>query len=454
MARGAFELSDAEAHELALELEQRVRASLERFFGEHHPVNQGNNGIIFQVIEDDMDPADAKTLREVGYLKGNESAAKVLKIYNPGEGMREFQMQKRSYDALERARTAEPEKPFALIPQPLGIGDYELAADVAESLNAKGAKLHSNKAEALFMEFLHAKDFARIVYEEVIARTDPRKLEPYGKSPNETMEEFAHGNRSMEDLWLLVSRMLNLENPETKAADGTIAVDQKILFRNSGKIFSFLAAAGYKVHPRMAEQLANTVAVIHELPVRHNDIHERNLMVVGDPQTEDAQLYLIDFGAASDKKPALDTFRDDESLIGILQRMQETKSDVQERERQSEYRNEVDAIEKRLMTPGAAMAHDRLLPLITAGDAYLGEYLCGEGAIMNTYDRLAGLKLLVDEGALTSAEADACIEQALAYIARKKEELNKRRRTKPEYLPFHKGVFQKCRGIFSTAWRS
>jgi hypothetical protein len=149
----------------------------------------------------------------------------------------------------------------------------------------------------------------------------------------------------------------------------------------------------------------------------------------------------------------MDEFRGDDSLIGILQKMRETKNEVREREQQAEYQNEIESIEKRLMTPGAAMAHDRLLPLITARDAYLGEYLCGEGAIMNTYDRLAGLKLLVDEGALTPAEADACIEQALAHIARRKEELNKRRRIKPEYLPFHKGVFLKCRGIFSTAWQ-
>jgi serine/threonine protein kinase len=203
------------------------------------------------------------------------------------------------------------------------------------------------------MDFIEAEDFATIALREVILRSPVAELSKYGLREGEPVGDFVGSFHDIAMLHDLVGRLLHLENPQRADKNGMPYTDRAALLRNSKRIFSFLTSRGWSVHPRISRQLANTMTALHEAGIQHRDAHERNIMIAGDPTSENAQAYLIDFGTANHRSYSEEEVRDEMAIVKLLQEVSESKEARQGRERQEEeqyYREDLKRYHERART--------------------------------------------------------------------------------------------------------
>ncbi len=273
-------------------------------------INEGNNGVIFLVTLDEID----KNL--LNYLKtttnyqaeqedkqnneAKEIAIKMLKIYSGGQGKREFEFQQKAFELIKAAEKTAPHKKLAKVPRPYFYRELDISKNKAlqEKIKASNINDYRKKIEVILMDFVPGKDLATFLYQEVLKRhPETRHLAQTDSQNKSALEEMDIGQLAEE-----TARALKFSYP---AHNGPIIDDRviRIFNENKGLLINFLKKQydhpenPFKLPEGILEKLQNTVQLFHSNGFKHNDLHERNILL-GD----DKEIYIIDFGAALDFK--------------------------------------------------------------------------------------------------------------------------------------------------------
>lgn len=254
-------------------------------------VNEGNNGIVFRLNVEDISEAQREALRQKGIEFGTkDQAIKLLKVYIPGAGRREFELQKKAYDIV----TKSEEKGVALVPCPLFQRELTIGEDTRSALEKFGLTTLIDRVEVLFMDFIPGEDIATIYLREALRR--------HPKARHLREEDIQ--NMKFDALHEEVARVLDYKLPGGKArADEEREFEREQVFvENSEKLYRFLERSGFMLHPTVKEQVDRSLILFHQNGLCFRDGHERNVMVVGDysrEATEPPEVFIIDFGGAT-----------------------------------------------------------------------------------------------------------------------------------------------------------
>ncbi|MBP6886069.1 MAG: hypothetical protein KBC02_02395 [Candidatus Pacebacteria bacterium] len=420
------------AHESSSETQKPVAENVhEREIREcithDRPVTSGSNALIFKTTE----------------RKSEDSlAVKVLKVYRAGAGEKEFATLHQAYELLSKVASA------AQVPRPQNFVVLPLSDNERDRLNSFGAHLLSSQpVEAFDMTFIEGKDFARIVYEEVIRRCTPHELLGLlreNEEPAALLEESA----SLDYLFEIVRHVLKLENPMRVDASGVPQNDMRVLWRNSKRIFEFLSARGFIVHPTIVQQLQQSVDILHAHGIRHNDLHERNIMIEGRIDSSEGKVWLLDFGMSHDEYSELQSYRDDYSLVRLLESCQKTKQERVEMEvksQQDELAKEVIAHTSSPMSYGIFMRYTKF------GSENIIELVARSlvRSMKPKFD-LAAIKLLCDNDVITAHDAQQIIRTALTLLTAKNTPATKSK-SASIYNPSLQGLLRLADGLWMHA---
>jgi len=273
---------------------------LEAMLATHRIDNAGNNGLIMRFGLEDV-PEDAQAiLRERGVPLDWETAVKVLKVYSPTQGRKEYEMLQRAYDLVENAANRDE---LALIPKPMLYREIPIQKDTREHLNLLGTRL-DDKAAILIMEYLPGKDIATHIYDFVLRENnyEPAMLEEMG----------------IDEKQQLVIQLLHFRDPGRKSTDAGEREYERVqvMAENAGRLVKFAGERGMRIHPSVIDKIQRTTRLLHKEGIWHNDLYERNVMAV-DMADQDTPVFVIDFGSAGERdesKSSVEMKINDDSL--------------------------------------------------------------------------------------------------------------------------------------------
>ena len=247
-------------------------------------VNEGNNGVILHLDIRTLDSDFAKFCKEQGINFDSESAVKVMKIYTRTSGRREFEHHMKAYESQNNDPTNE-----ALIPKPILYRDFELTEEAQKKFEFITGRKHSGRADLIVMDFVKGEDLALILLREALYRCRP-DIDPddVKKMPIEKMQEE-------------VSLMLGFKMAGGKGKTQFERDVEKntVEDENAATLYEYLNRNGYVLDQTIIDRLKRTIDTFHSAGVVHRDLHERNIMIEGDPQkVGENTVYIIDFGTA------------------------------------------------------------------------------------------------------------------------------------------------------------
>ncbi len=343
-------------------------------------INEGNNGIITRLDFNEISE-ELKNVLLKEQIEGKEEIAfKLLKIYQPGKGKKEFEMQKKVNALLENSseKTAKVPTPLAfrevnikylpLIKQlkkwNFQLPKFKISKEVSEKCSLEEgyydeAELNEEerqklielnvifpeiKVEVLLMDYVAGKDLARILLEEVAKRH---------KDTEWFREEMK--DLSFTELFERVSVALGFFRPGGKHFDMGMKIfeEEMVKAENVNKIINFLKKTGYKFNQKWLDKINNTIKVLHNHNIYHRDLHERNIII-----TPEDEVFLIDFGETIkteemshqeiyENKMEGKKYVDDETIIKRYKPLITTSREDVERQRE-EYFNDLWLLEEQI----------------------------------------------------------------------------------------------------------
>ena len=305
--------------ERAEDAERAFDAHMEAMIATHRVENAGNNGLIMRLTPNDV-PEDARgMLEERGILFEEGAAVKLLKVYSPEQGKKEYEM-------LERAHTLVAEAPnpeeLAQIPRPMLYREIAISKETREYLNQYGARL-DNKVAVIMMEHVAGKDMATHLYDFILKERnyDPAVVEEMG----------------FDEKQRLVSQGLGFHAPGGNApTEGEREFERiQVMVGNAGILMKYASDHKFQVHPANIEKIRRTAQLFHQNQLWHNDLHERNVMTK-DPGDPGAGVYIIDFGSAGSRDESKSSGEMRASDETIVMRLKAIVDSTHAREREAQ----------------------------------------------------------------------------------------------------------------------
>lgn len=275
-----------------MELNELKALYLETILAHSHKINEGNNGIILEISDEDF-----SMLMQNNVSQKNEHAvsdeyneqipsgvAKVIKIYNENAltGKSEFENQHMIHALFEEERKKGNQK-LARIPKPLLYRDVELSNDLARKLNDMGAVV-KDRAEVIIMEKIEGIDMATDMYRSFLKyaiQRDP-KLKYLGDADD----------MDFHDLHQVISDNFFYRTESPQAGVNKMLQDEhKIAQQNAEMLTRTLGKAQYTFSEERIQTIEASLALMRQSGIALRDAHERNFMI-GD----DGSMYILDFG--------------------------------------------------------------------------------------------------------------------------------------------------------------
>ncbi len=276
--------------EIAADMEKIIDTQIEVILQRAEKVNEGNNGIICVIDIRAIPEMDGfkKALNQKTIVLDKEQAVKILKIYRPGSGKREFEMQKIAYEIV--SKTTEPG--IAQTPKPIIFRDIALNEATQERLNKMGSGLNTNRAEVILMNYIPSDDLATFLFREAV------KMMPAYAEKTETVDQY-----DFKSLYRILAEELNFVTADP-ASRNLEQSERQAFDQNIQAVYKFLHKSGYANKPENLQtlqviegQIRHTVNLFHQNGLVLRDAHYRNFLV-SKTQQGDAQVYIIDFGDA------------------------------------------------------------------------------------------------------------------------------------------------------------
>ncbi len=344
--------------------EDVAESVLERAIELSWKVNEGNNGIVCLLEMEKMEEGVKEALCQLNErIREKESLAnKVLKIYRPGEGEKEFALQKECWESIE----SSPDKDKMMqIPEPLIFQDvavktkeaqnrlekwgfklptFTLPKELAERLKEKKEeipeglvreidftekglkiinefieeekrsdskkvkfKLPEVRAELFLMDSISGEDLATILYREVIKRHPGAS--DWGNSSE---------GMSIDQLQDKIAQIFDFKRPGGKHARGEdkIFEEEMVKRQNASEVRKYLIKeTDFMIDSEQFDKIEKTITHLNKEGFYHRDLHERNIMF-----DEQGEVYMIDFGSAKKEKTARDSVYEEGEKVFIRDR--------------------------------------------------------------------------------------------------------------------------------------
>jgi serine/threonine protein kinase len=312
------------------ELELVLDAKFEYFLFSHiQKINEGNNGIIFRLDFTEVDVDEFKEVKayfeRLGVAASDRPVVKILKIYRPGAGKKEFEMQRRAFNLVEE-NAAKGD--LAQIPEPIFYRELNLTPTGKSFLKDKGMKEDLDQAELLVMDYIPGIDLAVYMYREVV------KLHPVLREYRDSVESL-----DFFVLQALVARALQFKVPSkgaTVLADRAFEQD-KVFNENEEMLYKYLEQKNFVFPPEITAQFKSTIQLFHRNKFFLRDSHHRNFMITEDPETHKQRGVILDFGMAvqlAETESTAEVYTDgekkymhDEAVLAVLQRFSATSKE-------------------------------------------------------------------------------------------------------------------------------
>ena len=244
-------------------------------------IGRGKDAVVFRLSESGLSDEDIHALNVQGILPDGpleKSAAKILKVYNPGAGEREALIQKEARQILAEAQTREVD--VCGVPDVFVAKDAPLSKGTTSFLNLYGAEL-KDRAEIIVMDYVEGKDLGTLMYDFVLSQTGIEE---------DTLEAMGYEEKEQQ-VALVVGFEVARGDGETPEA---IETERSIVFaRNEQKLIAYVRKNGFSLPAKTLDALERSIQILHKNNIFHNDIHKRNFMI-----HNDGSGYLIDFGQA------------------------------------------------------------------------------------------------------------------------------------------------------------
>lgn len=272
-------------------------------------INEGNNGII-KIVDLESLPKEL-----TGFLKKFTShtvkedkiALKMLKIYQKGEGKKEYELQKKAYDIVD---AEEDDDKYAKIPEPLLYYEFNIQTEKAKNmLHVDGMDSEQKKIEIILMDYIQGEDLAEYLYRQILIR-------------HKDLKHLAEQAQDIEikDLQTYVSKALGFARPAGKHRDEGLRIFEKeaVNSQNVNILINFLKKQkDFKFDKSILEKIKNTIDLLHKNNIYHRDLHERNVMKSPLANGKE-EIFIIDFGSATesqDKNPGQSEENDNKRLV-------------------------------------------------------------------------------------------------------------------------------------------
>jgi len=250
-------------------------------------INEGNNGVIFQIDLKDFHPL---TIKHVFPEITDEDllAIKALKIYQHGAIEREADYQKRAYEA--NGGNTDPQS--AKIPRPISCRELHIDLESLKSKLKKSGIANPEMVSVMLMDYVPGDDLATYFYKKLLAVIPSKK----GMVDKENLDLLPF-DQLEEDFCEALN--LTVPTPEQKAR----GVDIIWIDKNNQEIIERkLEKYDIAFDPKIFDRLTRTLNKLHKAGLYHNDIHERNIKFILDEQGKLIDVYLIDFGLANERQ--------------------------------------------------------------------------------------------------------------------------------------------------------
>lgn len=302
----------ADVRSEAEQIKRYLQVRIEYILLEHaKKIGEGHNGVVFKLNLQDVPANVLKELRENGIDLGSERAIKILKVYEPGAGEHEFQMQQQAFEIAEKHKD-DPK--FAKVPKPYFCMGMNVADETRDHLTRSSEVKLRNDIEMIAMDLIPGEDFSRIISQALIRQFPDDPPEDYRPKPNELPEytllpkaqlDLQKTNVLLKEVGILLgfykgaTSKTKRNHPTEQAANVEAAFNA-----NYDRLFRYLQNnSDFRVHPIVIEQIENLVREFHRNGLVWRDGHLRNFMVVGDisapedtPADQLPKVYLIDYG--------------------------------------------------------------------------------------------------------------------------------------------------------------
>lgn len=290
------------------EYERVIEANIELVLVSHRKINQGTNGVLYKFGIDEMSSELRQALEARNSRIDKDAAVKLLKVYSPGQGQHEFDMQMKAYQIV---KNSPHPKRLAWVPKPIMCRDIEISDYARQKLNADGAGLTENKAEVLIMDFVEGDDLLKLLYVKALREHNKlvrergfgvrqkadHEIEAIGEVDIPDDEEQLHAR--IAEVFHFPKTLIRAREHAEREHFNMVAFNE-----NNIKVYHFLRQQGFRLNPVIVDQIKHTLELYRDQKFFHNDAHERNFLIVGDPEVSadengsNTQSYIIDYGRA------------------------------------------------------------------------------------------------------------------------------------------------------------
>ena len=342
--------------------ERLPEGAVREFIESRHTVsNSGHNGIILKFLEQELPPEIQSAIafdREEN-PEGSLSV-KALKIYNRTDADKEFGMLRKAREIV--AENDDPSASLAKVPKAHASYNLEISETFRKFLNDSGASLVDTSVGIVVMDYIEGADLATLLYREALKRT-------YREGDAYIPDELEH--ISFNELHRILGNKLHFATPGGKSRNENERgfEEEKVKSENAEKLFAALEASGFVLPPAVLEQVQNTIREWHRNNFYHNDLHERQI-ILKDGDLENPRAFIIDYGAASKRRPNAEPGKkvmDDEAIVRRLSRLTKTAGQ-KEKERSDEKTSHWNERITMISTPRHETEYNALFKAVDSGD--------------------------------------------------------------------------------------
>lgn len=257
--------------------------------------NEGQQALIFKLdVEADMAHLSKEEKKQIENYIGPSKSLKILKVTDEAMARHEFEWQYKAHEAFEAIPEHEKQN-YASIPKIFLTKTVHIDNDIKAKLNKQNAKLTTESASVIMMEWVEGEDLLTKVFRQYLS-----DIPAYVGIANDPNTDFG-------SLLFAVS-----SDFRTKGLDFS---DMSTL-EQYRKLFSSIVKNNREILTKEQQvQVENTMQLLHQNGIHHNDLHLRNFLV---SPGENGKVYIIDFGRAHGLPKSFDNDIKDDFAINLI----------------------------------------------------------------------------------------------------------------------------------------
>ncbi len=261
-------------------------------------IDEGSRGIILRV---DLTKFSDENLAKLGITINRDkgSVFKILKIENSSLAQHEYQMQKRATQILNTEESQN--EGLAQVPDISKCIDIDLShnSSIIKKLNKSGVDVNKNHSiiNVIMMDYVPGITLSQYIFKKIIQKIIEKDGDN-GVVKNEIMKwegdiEAMLSHSTSKNFCEFLEKYFNIN---------LSSEDFHIIKKNEKLFLSYMEKNDVVLNKEIFDVFRKSVVKLNDNGVYNNDLHENNVILDLDDEENLKNLYLIDFGEASDHR--------------------------------------------------------------------------------------------------------------------------------------------------------